>query len=192
MRDSKSWLRVPCFAAIVLVAACAVPDEPISRLADDGARSPASPAVPARLEASDGSLAALTAEVRQLRVAVEGLARSQAETQALSVAMSAQQDRVRQLSEQLASARDEANSVDNTRQSMGEESSRLADQLSRTTDRERRAELENTIRSIEGEQNRMESLFQQARGRESDLSRSLALEENRWAELLSRLQQLTQ
>lgn len=192
MRGFKSFLRVPSFAPVLLVAACAAPDDSISRLSDDVARIPESPAVPARLEATDGSLAALTAEVRQLRVAVEGLARSQAETQALTVALSAQQDRVRQLSDQLRAAREEVVTYDSTRQRFAEELPNLADQISRTTDRERRADLEDRNRSIQGEHGRIESLLQQARGRESDLSRELAVEEDRWEDLLSRLHELTQ
>jgi hypothetical protein len=41
-----------------------------------------------------GSLAALTSEVRQLRLAVEAATRSQTQTQALSVYLSVQQSRV--------------------------------------------------------------------------------------------------
>lgn len=53
--------------------------------------------------ASDGSLAALTAEVRQLRLTVEELIRNQAETQALSVRLSAHQSRIEQVTGQLDS-----------------------------------------------------------------------------------------
>jgi chromosome segregation ATPase len=193
MRDPKFWVRFPCFAVLAAVAGCMAPDDPVSRLTDDGARSPAiSVGAPARLEANDGSLAALTAEVRQLRVAVEGFARSQAETQALATALSAQQDRVRQLSQQLAAAREQVDSSDTASRSFGERLQGLADQLSRATDRDHRTELEARIRDFEAERNRMELQLQQARGRESDLSRALAVEEDRWNDLLSRLERVTQ
>jgi predicted nucleic acid-binding Zn-ribbon protein len=193
MREPRSWVRVPCFVVVALAAGCSAPDDPISRFADDSARPPSSSVgVPARLEASDGSLAALTAEVRQLRVAVEALARSQAETQALAVALSAQQDRVRQLSEQLAAARAAVYDAENSRRTFADQLPGLADQLSRATDRDRRTDLEAMIRTIEAEQSRYENELQPARNRESELSRALAVEEDRWEDLLSRLQRLTQ
>jgi hypothetical protein len=52
-------------------------------------------------------MAALTAEVRQRRVAVEQLARSQAETQTLGMTLSAQQGRILQLTQELDTARKE-------------------------------------------------------------------------------------
>ena len=48
-----------------------------------------------------GSLTALTAEVRQLRLAVEESMRSQAQTQALGVYLSAQQSRILQVASRL-------------------------------------------------------------------------------------------
>jgi chromosome segregation ATPase len=193
MRDPKLWVRFPCFAVLAAVTGCMAPDDPVSRLTDDGASSPAiSVGAPARLEATDGSLAALTAEVRQLRVAVEGFARSQAATQALATALSAQQDRVRQLAEQLAAARDQVDSSDAESRRLGEAVQALTDQLPRATDRDRRTELEARIRDFESEHNRWELQLQQARGRQSDLSRALAVEEDRWNDLLSRLERVTQ
>src|SRR5688572_1699190 len=52
-----------------------------------------------------GSLAALTSELRQLRVAVEELTRSQTQTQALGVYLSVQQSRILQLAARVDSAR---------------------------------------------------------------------------------------
>ena len=53
----------------------------------------------------DGSLATLTVELRQLRMAVEQLVRSQAQTQALGVYLSAQQSRLLQIANRLDAAR---------------------------------------------------------------------------------------
>src|SRR5215213_7493930 len=51
------------------------------------------------------SLAPLTSELRQLRVAVEELTRSQTQTQALGVYLSVQQTRLLQVATQMESAR---------------------------------------------------------------------------------------
>lgn len=109
MRDPRSWLRSSRFAFVAVVAACAVPDDPASRFADD--RAPAAPPAAAPRIAGDESMAALTAAVRQLRVAVEQLARSQQETQALSVYLSAQQGRLVQATQQLDAARKDVDSA---------------------------------------------------------------------------------
>ena len=76
MRDHRSWLRWSNLAAVALLAACAQPGDPAApRFADERATAPPPAAAP-RI-AGDESMAALTAEVRQLRAAVEQLARSQ-------------------------------------------------------------------------------------------------------------------
>ena len=60
-----------------------------------------------KTEEAGGSLAALTAEVRQLRVAVEDGTRRQAEVQALAVSLSAQQSRMVQLNARIDAVRTE-------------------------------------------------------------------------------------
>ena len=64
-----------------------------------------------RGEPSEGSMAALTAEVRELRLAVQQLAQTQSQTQALGVYLSVQQNRIMQVSSQLESARMELDGV---------------------------------------------------------------------------------
>lgn len=54
-----------------------------------------------------GSLAALTAEFRQLRLAIEDATRSQAQTQALGVYLSVQQSRLVQVAARVDAARKE-------------------------------------------------------------------------------------
>ena len=59
------------------------------------------------------------------------------------------------------------------------------------TDRTQRAVLEDAIHGFEMERATADAALQQARARESELSRALAREEDRWSELLGRLEQLT-
>ena len=191
MRDPESWLRCSVAVAVVVVAACAAPDDPAaSRLADD--RAPAAPPAAAPRIAGDESMAALTAEVRQLRAAVEELARSQQQTQALSVYLSAQQGRVAQATQQLEVARKDVDSATANSRDSEAMLKRLSEELARVTDRTQRAALEDAMHGFERERGAAELALQQAQARESELSRALAREEDRWSDLLGRLEQLTQ
>jgi septal ring factor EnvC (AmiA/AmiB activator) len=77
-------------------------------------------------------------------------------------------------------------------QSFEAELARLADALALITDRQERAGLESALRATETERNRVDLEIQQVRGRESDLSRTLAIEEDRLNDLLARVERLTQ
>src|SRR6187455_1271305 len=77
-----------------------------------------------RGEPGDGSMAALTAEVRELRMAVQQLAQTQSQTQALGVYLSVQQSRVLQVSSQLDSVRKD---LDTTAFQATELAAKLAD-----------------------------------------------------------------
>jgi chromosome segregation ATPase len=172
------------------LAACGVHNEPaISAAADDPQRARESPRAASTFD--DGSLGALTAEVRQLRLAVEELARSQTETQALAVYLSAQQSRLQQADEQLAGARRDVDSAASARQRIEAELTDLLAAQSRATSPDKRTEIEDAIKALQFEQTRVDRDLQQARNRESELSRVVQSEETRWNELTSRLEALT-
>lgn len=190
MREPKSWVRLPCLAVVAAAAACAPPEG--SRLANDGATSPAPPPLAAPRFQGDESMAALTAEVRQLRVAVEQLARSQAETQALGMTLSAQQGRILQMTQQLDTVRKEIAAATAGSEGLEARLAGFRDELSRATEPGERAGFESALRSLEAERARLELESQQARSRENNLSRALALEENRWSDTLERMERLTQ
>jgi hypothetical protein len=134
--------------------------------------------------ASDGSIAALTAEVRQLRVAVQELAHSQAEAQTRTAVLSDQQRRVERTTEQLQSIRD---SIAGRTQRMGEIDSTLSsliEELSLARQADRRQYLEMMGRELRLERSRIEAELQQARSHESELSRALQIEQRRWDDLV--------
>ena len=187
-------VRFSCFAILATVAACAAPDDPVFTTSTEDRETNSTALRPREAIplASDGSLAALTAEVRQLRVAVEDLARIQKEAQALSVSLSAQQSRIEQAAQRLDAIRKDVDSTTARSQEIESTLVRLSDQLSITTEREERAELEEMIRQFRVEQSHVESESQQARSRESELSRALQIEETRWNDLFSDIGQLTQ
>jgi chromosome segregation ATPase len=131
----------------------------------------------------------LTSEVRQLRLAVEDLARSQSETQALTVYLSAQQSRMQQTDQQLAVVRREIDSGTAARQEI---EARLANMLAEQSRAppDRRAEMEQEVNGFRAELARIERELQQAHSRENDLTRVVQSEEARWNELIARLEQL--
>lgn len=145
-----------------------------------------------RGEPTDGSMAALTAEVRELRVAVQQFAQTQSQTQALGVYLSVQQSRILQVSSQLETARRELDGV--SRQS-SEVTSRLAsleEELPRISDSKQRDATQEAIREMRREQGLAAAQEQQLRNRELELSQTMQAEESRWSTLLTRLEALTQ
>ena len=142
--------------------------------------------------ADTGSLSALTAEVRELRLAVQQLAQTQSQTQALGVYLSVQQSRVLQVSSQLDAARKE---LDSTASRSSELATRLADldeELPRVSDPTQRSAIQGASREMRREQGLASAQEQQARARETELSQSLQAEESRWSTLITRLEALTQ
>lgn len=150
------------------------------------------PAQAARRIEGDESIAALTAEVRQLRVAVEQLARSQMETQALGIQLSAQQARVLQATQSLDAARKELDAAIEHDRDAQAQLSGVQDRLNDVTDDQLRTVFEFEMRGTEAEARSAELELQQARARENELSLALAREQERWRELISRFEQLTQ
>ena len=188
MHDPTLLVRSVCVALLVAVAACEARDD--ARIsADDLAESSPISTASAEVLETDGSIAALTAEVRQLRVAVEQLARSQAEAQALAAVLSAQQQRVEQITQQLDAARNEIERAARRGEEFDGQVARLSQQLSVTTDPRERVALETALSSVEAERDADARRLQYARGRESNLSRTLALEEDRWNDLLASARQ---
>jgi chromosome segregation ATPase len=181
-------LRLICVAVLSALSGCAGQDDSaITVLADDPppARHSASE-IPAR---SDGSLAALTAEVRQLRLAVEEMARSQSETQALTLSLSAQQSRMQQADQQLAAVRSEIDSGTAARQDLEARLTNLLAEQPRVPP-DQRAAIEDAINGFRAEQASIDVRLQHARSRENDLTRVAQSEETRWNQLIARLENL--
>jgi hypothetical protein len=142
--------------------------------------------------ADSGSLAALTAEVRELRLAVQQLAQTQSQTQALGVYLSTQQSRVLQVSSQLDTARRDLDTAWGHVTELGGKLAELEEALPRVSEPAQRRALEDAIPSMRREHALARAQEQQARSREIELTQSLQAEESRWSALISRLEALTQ
>ena len=137
------------------------------------------------------SLGPLTSELRQLRVAVEELTRSQTQTQALGVYLSVQQSRILQLATRLDAARKDLETATVRSQDLTGRVGFLNEELAQATDPKRRREVEIGLEELKHKMGLVGVEEQQARTRETELSQALHFEESRWMELISRLEQLT-
>jgi len=137
-----------------------------------------------------GSLAAVTAELRQLRLAVEESTRSQTQTHALGVYLSAQQSRLVQVSARLDAARRELDAVTIRSRETSTDLANTEDALLRVAKPEAKSQLEMQGRMLKHELDKVAPQLQQAQTREAELSQMLQAEEARWTDLIARLEQL--
>jgi chromosome segregation ATPase len=142
--------------------------------------------------ADPGSLAALTAEVRELRLAVQQLSQTQSQTQALGVYLTVQQSRVLQVSSQVDAARKELDAAALRSNDVATKLADFEEELPRVSDPAKRADLQGASRAMKREHETATLQEQQARARELELSQSLQAEESRWSALIARLEALTQ
>ncbi len=140
---------------------------------------------------ADGSIAGLTVEVHALRLSIEEAAKNQQQVQGVGVYLSVQKDRLLQTVARLDAARKET--VDAT-----EAARRVTGQLA-ATERELqatdlppsvRSDLENNVRALKVAIDRAKQSEVDARGRESLAEQAVQTEEQRWNELVSRLETL--
>ena len=140
-------------------------------------------------QANAGSLAGVTAELRQLRLAVEESTRSQTQTHALGVYLSAQQARLVQITTRLDTARRELDELSLRSNQLTTELASNEEAL-RSAAPELRQELEMGARALKQELATVVPQLQQAQTREAELSQLMQAEEVRWTDLLAKLEQL--
>jgi chromosome segregation ATPase len=140
--------------------------------------------------ADAGPLAVLTAEIRQLRLAVEESARTQTQAQSLGVYLSAQQARVTQVAGRLDTAREHLNSLTAVARDLSAKLSTIETELRNVTEPELRSELEAQRRALRQELGGLAEQVQAAQSREAELSQMLQVEDSRWSEIITRLEQL--
>ena len=171
---------------IISLASCTDSDEPaITSSYDHPTIAEPIPIEAAPLE-TDGSIATLTAEIRQLRAAIDNLARNQKEAQTLSILVQAQQNRIDQTSSQLDAVREEIKSTTEQIQNIETTIVNLSDKLMITTERNDRNQFENMVRDLKTEQEVLEKTLLGNRDQEEKLSRELQIEEAQWNTLVSK------
>ena len=142
-----------------------------------------------RTEETGGSLAGLTAEVRQLRLAVEESGRRQTQTQAVSVYLAAQQSRMVQLSTRLDAVRKELGAAEAASRQLVSLAGNAEGDLARSMPPEERNETNGMLRLFKDQAAGAVEREQRIRQQETELLQALQVEETRWRDLIARLQQ---
>ena len=139
-------------------------------------------------EAGSGSLAGLTREIQQLRLAVEESTRTQSQIQILSVALSAQQSRLMQVANRLdATRRDLDDAIRQTAEANRVLTMFQGDQTPPTP--EDREEAASLMKMFKPQAEAAAQREQQLRARAAELLQVHQAEEARWTDLVARLEQ---
>lgn len=138
-----------------------------------------------------GALTSLVQEVHQLRLAVEETTRSQTQTQALSVYLSAEQSRMVQISGRLDAAQAAVDVASARARELATTLANLQAQLATASVNEPgRPQWEMEARQFKQQADQASDAEQVARARQSELSQALQTEEAHWADLIARLEQI--
>ena len=143
-------------------------------------------------DTSPGSLRELTAEIQQLRLAIEQSTRTQTQAQALGIFLSAQQSRILQVTTRLDAARTELDAIARQSTAHANQVAILEEQIPKTTDPNERAAVEDRSKGLKIEMKAVAAQEQQARTREAEMLQAWQQEEARWNDLIARLQQLVE
>jgi len=137
-----------------------------------------------------GSLAELTAEVRQLRVVVQDAGRNQVQIQALNISLTAQHSRLSQVSARLDKADEELRVASAKTQDFSKTLSEAQAELARATTESDRRHLQDVVAEFKATVDRLGADENQIRTRQMELFNSFRAEEARWIELVSKLDEI--
>ncbi len=138
----------------------------------------------------DNSMAALTNEVRLLRGVIQEMGRGQTQMQALSISLTAQQSRLAQVSDRLDKVHAElaaaSRRAEEARRLIADAQAEIAG-ASSVEERERVTEMleifKKQAQSHADEENRI-------RAREAELTTQFRVEEDRWVQLVAKLEEI--
>jgi hypothetical protein len=137
-----------------------------------------------------GSLAELTAEVRQLRAVIQEAARSQTQVQGLSLALTSQQSRLGQVGTRLEKIDEELRAAS---AKTGEAKRALAEAESSAANAVTPSELKSSqldVRLAKAAVDRLVEEENQVRLRQTEHVAAFRAEEARWVELVARLEEV--
>ncbi len=140
--------------------------------------------------AAAGSLAALTEEVRQLRLTLTDSARNQTQIQAMTVYLSAQQSRLGQVSARLDKAHADVLAASAEAQGVNDRFREFQAAAAKVTDPVERAGLAEMTTAMKTQRDAAIDRENQARARENEQLIAFQTEEARWLDLIGRLEAL--
>ena len=138
---------------------------------------------------SDGTLAALTDEVRLLRVAVEKSTQTQTQLQGLSVYLAAEQSRLVQTSARVDAIRKDLNAAARDSKALASRIATVQANLATQATPEMRAQMQEMLTATIAEAARATEYETQLRAREAAASTDLQNELARWSDRIARLEQ---
>lgn len=139
---------------------------------------------------SAGSLAELTAEVRQLKVAIQEAGRSQNQMQALNISLTAQQSRLAQVSARLDTAEEDLQqAIGRTREAVAVITTAQNEPRPNIT-AEERAQLAEMVKMFRREADEAQTRENTARVKRDDLMNAFRAEEARWLQLVAKLEEI--
>ena len=138
-------------------------------------------------QSSSGSLAELTAEVRQLRMVIQDAGRNQTQMQGLNIALTAQQSRLIQVGNRLEALNDQLQKASDKAQKLAQEIDSAQRKLPSSTGADR-LDLENLIRGLKFEHGPAAQEEDAIRTRQMEAMNVFRQEEARWLELVARLE----
>ena len=137
-----------------------------------------------------GSLAELTAEVRQLKVAIQEAGRSQNQMQALNISLTAQQSRLAQVSARLDTAEEDLQqAIGRTWEAVAVITTAQNEPRPNIT-AEERAQLAEMVKMFRREADEAQTRENTARAKRDDLMNAFRAEEARWLQLVARLEEV--
>lgn len=121
---------------------------------------------------------------------MEESTRSQTQSQALAVYLSAAQSRLVQVAGRLDAVRSELNAARAHSRELADSLANVQTQLAGNPQPEMRVQMQEMSRVLKQQADRASEQEQVISTRESELNQALQTEESRWADLISRLEQL--
>ena len=139
---------------------------------------------------TSGSLAELTAEVRQLKVAIQEAGRSQNQMQALNISLTAQQSRLAQVSARLDAAEDDLQQAVSRTQEAVAVIATAQNAPRPNISAEERAQLAEMVKEFRQQADQAQTRENTARVKRDDLMNAFRAEEARWLQLVARLEEI--
>jgi hypothetical protein len=132
----------------------------------------------------------LTAEIRTLRATIERTSESQLQGQILGLYLSLQQNRVTQATARLDAVRREVEGVSNQARATADQVAEMDAALLQETDPVKRRVFEQQQRDFKQQAAQVAAMEEQVKAREAEAYQAAQTEEQRWTELIGRLEQL--
>jgi hypothetical protein len=137
-----------------------------------------------------GSLAELTAEVRQMKVALQEASRSQNQMQALNISLTAQQSRLAQVSARLDTAEEDLQQAMSRTQEAVTVIATAQNESRPNASVEERAQLAEMVKTFRQQAEQAQTRENNARVRRDELMNAFRAEEARWLQLVAKLDEI--